>query len=161
MKTMQHLVLAIGLAPAFLAAPAFAASDAPFLAEAMKGDNSEVALGALAQKRGATAQTRQFGTMLVHDHGAHRLKLARLDRAMGLRPTTDLSDEGAQAKTMLLGLHGAAFDAAFKHHMIEDHRQDIAKYETEAHAAGSAQVRQMAQDTLPTLHKHLDAANAL
>jgi putative membrane protein len=43
-------------------------SDAVFLMDAMKGDNSEIKLGLLAQSRGGSAGVRNFGGMLVHDH---------------------------------------------------------------------------------------------
>jgi hypothetical protein len=42
---------------------------------------------------------------------------------------------------------------------IEDHKKDIAAYEKEAQGTGP--VAEMAQQTLPTLKKHLAAAEAL
>jgi len=158
MKTVPTIAFALA---ALVSTPAFAAADAPFLTDAIKGDNTEVAMGKLAEERGASPKTRQYGAMLVHDHGAHRTKIAALDRSLGVEPTSAVSDDGAQALTMLRGLDGAQFDAAFKQHMIEDHTQDIAKYEEAARSAQSPRVRELAQATLPTLHKHLDHAEAL
>lgn len=137
------------------------ADDNAFVIEALKADNNEVALGALAQSRGASAKVRDYGRMLVDDHGAHARKLADLERNMGLSPTPALSDDGMKAKAMLEGLHGAEFDAAFKQHMIEDHTKDIAKYEDASKTATSTALRQTALDTLPTLHKHLEHARDL
>ncbi len=161
MKTIKLIALALSAAPVLAAVPAFAVDDAAFLTDAMKGDNSEVAIGKLAERRGATSATRVYGAMLVHDHGAHRMKLARLDRAIGVPPTTALSDDGMQMRSMLMGLHGAQFDVAFKQGMIDAHQQDIAKYQDEATSAQSPRVKHMAQNTLPTLNKHLAAAQAL
>lgn len=161
MKTLNLIALALAAAPVLSAAPAFAADDAAFLTDAMKGDNSEVAMGKLAERRGATAATRSYGAMLVHDHGAHRLKLARLDRAMGVPTTTALSDDAMQMRSMLMPLHGAQFDAAFKQGMIDDHQKDIAKYQDEVTSAQSPKVKHLAEATLPTLNKHLAAAQAL
>jgi putative membrane protein len=42
---------------------------------------------------------------------------------------------------------------------IEDHKKDIAAYEKEAQGTGP--VAEMAQQTLPTLKKHLEAAQKL
>jgi putative membrane protein len=72
-----------------------------------------------------------------------------------------MSVDGMKAEAMLRDLRGARFDAAFKQHMIEDHQQDIAKYEQAERSAQSPMVREMAQQTLPTLHRHLDRAEAL
>ncbi len=153
--------IAFALTASAITAPAWAADDAPFLTDAIKGDNTEVAMGKLAQRRGASPAVRVYGAMLVREHGAHRQKIAMLDRKLGVVPTNDISDDGAHAKMMLQDLHGAQFDAAFKQHMIDDHRQDIAKYEDAARSAHAPRVRALAQDTLPTLHKHLDRAQAL
>lgn len=161
MKTINLIALAFAAAPVLTAVPAFAADDSAFLTDAMKGDNSEVAMGKLAEQRGATAATRQYGQMLVHDHGAHRMKVVALGRAMGVHPTTALSDDAMQMRSMLMGLHGAKFDAAFKQGMIDDHQKDIAKYQDEVGSAQSPRVKQLAEATLPTLNKHLAAAQAL
>lgn len=154
-------LIAFAFATTLVSTPAMAADDVPFLTEAIKGDNTEVALGQLAEKRGVSPQTRKYGAMLVHDHGAHRTMIIALDRKLGIIPTMALSDDGAKAKAMLGNLHGAKFDAAFKEHMIADHTQDIVKYEAAAHSAQSPRTRALAQQTLPTLHNHLDHANAL
>ena len=153
------LTLAVILAT--LPAAAFAATDKEFLEDAMKGDNTEVAMGKLAVSNGGSAQTRAYGKMLIHDHGAHRLKVAALERGMGMHPTMALSEDGMKSRQMMMAMHGTAFDSAFKQDMIDDHQKDIAKYEDEANSATSPKLRMLAQDTLPTLHKHLDGANAL
>lgn len=157
MKAFPLIALVLAAAPI----PALAATDAAFLADAMKGDNNEVAMGKLAEQRGATAATRQYGQMLVHDHSAHRMKVVALGRSMGVPATMALSDDGMQMRSKLMGLHGANFDAAFKQGMIDDHQKDIAKYQDEVTSAQSPRVKQLAQDTLPTLNKHLSAAQAL
>lgn len=161
MRTLPMIVLSLAAVPALLATPAFAMSDPAFLADAMKGDNNEVAAGKMAAMRGSTEAVRNYGHMLVHDHGAHRMKVVALGRHMGVHSTVALSDDGKQMRSMLMGLRGAKFDAAFKQGMIDDHQKDIAKYQDEANSAKSSKVKQMAQDTLPTLNQHLSAAQAL
>ena len=106
--------MAFVLAASTVATPALAAQDAAFLTDAIKGDNSEVVIGELAQRRGASPATRRYGAMLVRDHGAHGRKIAALDRRMGIVPTSDISDDGAHAKAMLQDLHGQALVAELK-----------------------------------------------
>ena len=141
--------------------PAHAMPDRAFVMDAMKGDNSEIALGRMAMQRSASPAVKAYGQMLVDDHGAHRMKLVALGRMMHVPPTMALPADGMMAKHRMMHLHGQAFDAAFRHHMVSDHEQDIDKYNHEVQSAKSPQLRQLAQDTLPTLRKHLDGAKAL
>ena len=135
------------------------AIDTAFLTDAMKGDNSEVALGNLAQQGGASPGVKALGKMLVTDHGAHKQQLAALAQQLGVPVTGDLKDEAKAEQTKLNALSGAAFDKEFVRATVEDHQKDIAAYE--AQAKGTGPVADMAKQTLPTLKKHLAAAEAL
>ncbi|WP_340264732.1 DUF4142 domain-containing protein [Sphingobium mellinum] len=159
---MKFIALTIA-ASALLASAAQAAprSDRQFLADAMKGDNGEVTLGRLAQDRGASPAVRAYGRLLVADHGQHKQKLAALGRSLNVRPTSAMTPDAMKAERMLRGLRGHRFDTAFKQHMIEDHRKDIADYQMQAKIARDRSVRAMATATIPTLRKHLDRARAL
>ncbi len=139
---------------------AVAAVDAAFVTEAMQGDNGEVAIGKLAQDKGVSQKVKDFGKMLANDHGAHKAELATLANSAGIPVTDDPSAEGKTNLDKLKALSGAEFDKTFKSMMIEDHTKDIAKYEKQAES-GDAKTAALAKKTLPTLHKHLDTANAL
>jgi len=136
------------------------AVDAAFVTEAMQGDNSEVAIGQLAQTKGTSQKVKDFGKLLVDDHGAHKEELRTLAGTAGLPVTDEPTPEGKANLDKLKALSGTEFDKQFKSMMIEDHTKDIAKYEKQA-ASGDAQTAALAQKTLPTLRKHLDTANAL
>lgn len=136
------------------------AIDTAFVTEAMKADNGEVALGNLAQQKGSSAGVKDLGKMLVTDHAAHKQEVAALAGRANVPVTNDLKDEAKTEQTKLQGLSGAAFDKEFVRATVEAHRKDIAKYEQEA-KSGDAQTAAMANKTLPTLRKHLQAAQAL
>lgn len=137
-----------------------AAVDAAFVTDAIKGDNGEVAIGQLAQAQGQSQAVKDFGKLLVSDHGAHKQELASLAQSAGVPLTDEPTDEGKTNLEKLKALNGAEFDKQFKSMMVEDHTKDIAKYEKQA-SSGDAQTAALAQKTLPTLRKHLDAAKAL
>jgi putative membrane protein len=137
-----------------------AAIDSAFVTDAIKGDNGEVAIGQLAQAQGQSQAVKDFGKLLVSDHGAHKQELAALAQTAGVPVTNEPTDEAKANLEKLKGLRGAEFDKQFKTMMVEDHTKDIAKYEKQA-SSGDTQTAALAQKTLPTLRKHLDAANAL
>ena len=140
--------------------PATTTADTAFLTDALKGDNGEVAIGKLAAAQGLSQKTKDFGSMLVADHGAHKEKVAGLLTSAGGTSTDEATDEGKANLAKLTALKGAEFDKAFKSAMIDDHNKDIAKYEKQA-AGSDATTASLAKDTLPTLRKHLDTAKAL
>jgi putative membrane protein len=140
--------------------PDTAAIDSAFVSDAIKGDNGEIAVGKLAEAQGESEAVKDFGKLLVSDHGAHKQELTALAQTAGISVTDDPADEAKANLEKLKTLHGAEFDKQFKSMMVEDHQKDIAKYEKQA-SSGDAQTAALAQRTLPTLRKHLDAANAL
>jgi putative membrane protein len=135
------------------------AADQAFLTEAMKGDNSEVALGYLAQQNGASQGVKALGQMLATDHGAHGATIAALANQLQVPTTGDMNPDAKAEETKLNALTGADFDTEFVRATIEDHKKDIVKYEQAA--KGTGPVAEMAQTTLATLRKHLEAAEAL
>ena len=137
-----------------------ASIDSAFVTDAIKGDNGEVAIGQLAQSKGQSRAVKDFGKLLVSDHGAHKQELVSLAQTAGVPVTEEPTDEGKANLEKLKGLRGTEFDKQFKTMMVEDHTKDIAKYESQA-STGDAQTATLAQKTLPTLRKHLDAAKAL
>jgi putative membrane protein len=70
-----------------------------------------------------------------------------------------MNPDAKAEETKLNALTGADFDKEFVRATIEDHKKDIAAYEQAA--KGTGPVAEMAQQTLPTLKKHLAAAEAL
>lgn len=132
-----------------------------FLTEAMQGDNSEVKLGQLAADMGSSQGVRDFGQMLVDDHGKAKQQVAQVATSMGVAVSDDAMPEANLEYDKLMGMKGAAFDKEFVSYMVDDHKKDIDKFQQEANSADPAQVTDLAKQTLPTLQKHLDTAKSL
>ena len=133
--------------------------DRAFLTKAMKGDNSEVMLGQLAQQRGMSQGIRDFGGMLVTDHSHARDQASQLAGSMGVSAPTDPMAQAARERRKLERLSGPAFDHEFARYMVVDHTKDIADFRREADGHGP--VADLARNTLPDLHKHLNLARSL
>jgi len=142
------------------AAPALA-DTSEFLTEAIKGDNSEMKLGALAEKHGGSSNVRGFGAMLERDHKKARAETAPIAARHHVPLTDAMSDEAQTEYGVLQRLHGAAFDHEFGRYMVGDHKKDIADFEKEAASSDPADVKALARKTLPTLRKHLARASSI
>ena len=158
---MSHRRFAV-IGATFLIALAGAAHAKPpreFLKTAIQGDNSEVELGRIAQNRAADPAVKDFGGMLVMDHSMHRDMIRPMAERAGVKDLDGMAPEAREERRKLQGLNGRAFDREFARYMVKDHRKDIHEYEEQAHGHGP--LADLARQTLPTLHKHLDTAERL
>ena len=162
---MPRNMLAATLGVVVLAlASQFASGAAPdtakdFVADAIKGDNSEIMMGQLAQQRGASQGVRAFGQTLATDHSKAKADMVKLAATMNVTPSADPKPEAKKEYDRLAKLSGAEFDREFIKGMVEDHHKDIAAFEREAKAGNAAS--KAAADQLPTLKKHLEMAENL
>jgi putative membrane protein len=131
-----------------------------FLRKAIKGDNSEIMLGHMAEHRGANPAVRSFGHTLVQDHTMALDQAMHVATRMGVQPPDGPEREAMIERGRLSGMHGPEFDREFVQYMINDHRKDIDDFEAQAHAHEGPASR-MAREQLPTLRKHLDIALSL
>jgi len=153
--------LLVFVAPA-LAQKAAPMSDQKFLEAAAQTDMVEAHLGNLAQDSASSQAVKDYGRMLVADHTQDYQKLKNLAQQAGLKLPTAIDAE--HNKSLINPLHrlkGKMFDHTYIQDMIAGHTAAIALYKKEAQAATNPAVRSYAQDTLPTLQKHLEAAKAI
>jgi putative membrane protein len=163
----RTVTLALGLAAALAISGAQAQTNAKgpskadqkFVIEAIQGDLAEIKMGELAQQSGATDAVKQYGQMLVADHSAHLAKAKSLAQSMNMMPPAAPSAKQTSAYDKVSKLKGAAFDKAFTRDAVRDHRKDISEFQKEAKKSG--EVGDFAKETLPTLQKHLQAAQRI
>lgn len=154
-------ILAVALPAAALPAPAQAAPAARFLQDAVSGDNAEIALGRLAQQRGASRGVIEFGRQLESDHSAARTMAMQTAREARVRVRSGMiKPEAVQLRRRLARLSGPRFDREFAVAMARKHRAEIARFEQQRRT-GDPATRDFAAEVLPHLHHHLDMAMAL
>ena len=159
-KSLLTAGASLALLGALSGAAMAANSDRNFLRTAIKGDNSEMRLGKLAAEKGVSQAVRDFGQMLVTDHGKAKNNAVAVAQPMGVKPPTIMMPVAKAELAKLKGLSGAAFDKEFASYMVDDHKKDIADFEKEA-AKGSGKVPELARMTLPDLRKHLETASKI
>jgi predicted outer membrane protein len=133
-------------------------TDQSFLAEAVQGNLAEIQLGQLAQQNASSQTVKQFGHRMVADHTSLLEQAKSLASAKGIGLPTSPSAKDETTYQSLKAKTGAAFDKAYISDMLSDHRQDIAKFQTEAKSGADADIRALASKALPTLQEHLRLA---
>ena len=134
--------------------------DQTFIKDAIEGNLAEVQMGKLAQDKGQSDAVKSYGQMLVTDHSDANQKATAVANQIGVTPP---SEPNAKQKAMydkLSKLSGAAFDREFAKEMVQDHKQDIRKFQQESKKQNDP-VGDFANQTLPVLQKHLQQAEAL
>jgi putative membrane protein len=159
-ETADNAVPAVPNGSAANTVAATGAVDSDFVTSSIKGDTAEVAIGQLAASKGSTQAVKDFGSMLVADHGAHKQKLIALADSAGIAVPQEPAEEGHANLLKLEKLQGAEFDRTFAQMLVDSHHKGIAKNEEQAQSS-DAQTAQLAKETLPVLKKHLAGAEAL
>jgi putative membrane protein len=159
-------ILAAGVAISLLGGAAIAqtASDdkaaaQKFLTNAMEGDYAEIAVGKLAQEKGASQGVKDFGAKLVADHTAHLDKAKQVASQLGVKDPGGASILENAEYLKLKVLSGSTFDSTFAKDMVSDHESTIEDFRKEA--ANSGPAGEFAKASLPTLEQHLQIAQSL
>jgi len=137
-------------------------TDQQFVDFAAQTDMVEANLGQLAQTASSSQAVQNYGQMVTADHTQDYGNLFTAAQQAGL--TVPGAIDTKNNDTMIgpfQKLKGAAFDRKYIHEMIVGHEQAIAVYRREATDAQNDAIKSYAQNALPVLQKHLDAAKAL
>ena len=129
-------------------------TDAQFYAQAMKGDQKEIATGHMVASQSSNADVKRVANKIASDHEAYDKKIQAAAGSTATVPTGEI-DASLQGKT------GTDLDKAYADAMVADHQKDITAFENAAKNASTAQARKLASDALPTLRAHLKSAQDL
>ena len=136
-------------------------SDQQFLDFAAQTDMVEANLGQLAETVSDSQPVKDYAQMLVTDHTGDYKQLFNLAVQANLNLPHAIDAENNKAIAPFYKLKGKAFDHRYIPEMITGHTKAIEIYKKEGQDAQSASVRAYAMQTVATLQKHLDGAEAL
>lgn len=132
--------------------------DKLFVQKASQVNLEEIKVGKLAQERGGSDATKEFGRMLQDDHSAAN---EALKSAAGNIPlASEPSAEQQATYSKLSKLSGSEFDKVFAKKMVKGHKDAIALFENEAKSK-NVPLQKFASDMLPSLRAHLQHAESL
>jgi putative membrane protein len=164
---MKHLCTTLFALTAALTVTAFAddaavdSSDKSFLQDAYKDGLAEVDSAQMAERKTANPDVKAFAEKLATDHTAANTKLKALAETKKVSTANEPSTMAKAKSKMLDGKTGADFDKAYIDATVTDHKKDIAAFEKAANEAKDQDVKNFANQTLPTLKEHLTAAESI
>jgi putative membrane protein len=165
-KPVLAIVLGVAIAAAALTAQAQqqqqrADKEAQsFIKTAIQHNIAEMDAGKLAQEKASSEAVKQFGAMMVKDHGEALEKAKATAKQIGIDEPPESADMMHQASYLKLKvLQGETFDRSYMNDMVEDHETDVKEFEKAASMSGPAGTH--AKEVLPILQKHLAEAKKL
>lgn len=125
-----------------------------FVTEAASGGMMEVELGKLAQEKATNQQVKDFGAMMVKDHGQANEKLKSIAQSKNIQLPAAMNEDHQEHVNKLRNLSGQEFDREYVNLMVEDHEEDISKFEDMQSDVQDQELKQWVDSTLPTLRTH-------
>jgi putative membrane protein len=157
---------AFGLSALFLLTPA-AVAQAPtaekFVSTVATSDMFEIQSGTLAEQKAQNDDVKSFGEQMVEDHTktSDELKELITDKEMTVELPTKLDDEHQAKLNKFQGLSGAEFDKQYMKTQVNAHQKAVSLFENYARSGDNEDLKEWAEDTLPTLKDHLEEAKEI
>jgi putative membrane protein len=131
-----------------------------FVKEAASGGLMEVELGKIAAEKGSHQRVKEFGKRMQADHSKANAQLKKIASSKGVDLPTQPSGEHKSTMDKLTKLSGAEFDREYMSAMVDDHKEDIEKFQTQADKGKDPELKKFASENLPILKKHLELAQS-
>lgn len=134
---------------------------ADFPMEAASAGMMEVELGNLAQQKAQNAQVKRFGSRMVTDHSKANDELKQIAQQNNITLPDSMMDKHKDMVEELSGFTGAEFDKQYMSMMVDDHKEDVEKFEQHSKENPDSPVGKWAAKTLPVLREHLSQAEQI
>lgn len=129
-----------------------------FVQAAAMSDMYEIAASQVALDRASGTPARQFAQMMINDHTKSSQALKQAIAASGSTFTmpSELDSEHRAQVDILKSLNGPDFDREYLSQQMAGHRKALTLLKAYGGGGDTAELRQFAQATIPTVQKHHD-----
>jgi putative membrane protein len=137
-------------------------TDSPddFMKAASQGGLAEVEMGKLAAAKATDPEVKKFAQMMIDDHTKANTELKAVAAKKSVTLPADLGTHQSDLDD-LKGKSGADFDKTYVKLMLNDHKEDVEEFESQAAKSADPDVKAFAAKTLPTLKKHLESIQTI
>jgi putative membrane protein len=134
------------------------AADKKFVVTLASAGLSEVQAAQLAQQKSQDQKVKDFAQDMITDHTANNKQLADLATQKGLTVPTAPDAKDQKELDKLQALDGKKFDRAYLKAQVHGHEKVLKLLQAEASDGADPDIKAFAQQTIPTVQKHLDLA---
>ncbi len=138
-----------------------ATPDTPFYKDAAEAGLAEVKAGKLASTHGASADVKEFGAMMVKDHGAANKKLAAIASTKGVKMPTEPGLMHKASEKILKMKSGDSFDKSYIEGQIKDHEATVDLLKKEIANGQDPDAKAFASEVLPKVEMHLEKIRSI
>ncbi len=136
-------------------------NDPTFLMTAASSNMMEIELGRLAAQKGAHAEVKKFGQMMVDHHTKATQELKTVAGQVNTQLPTAMMPIHKEVVDRLAAKSGKEFDEDYMDAMETAHKTDIAMFEMKSKNAENATIKAFATKSLPMLRSHLEQATKI
>jgi putative membrane protein len=129
-----------------------------FVQEASSSGWFEVKSAELAKQRATSDRTKVFADHMITDHKKANDDLAKIAEKQNIELASDLQPKEKAQLDKLASINGSTFDSAFIQSQVQAHQQAIALFENASKNLQDKQLKEFADQYLPTLREHLKMA---
>jgi putative membrane protein len=135
--------------------------DRLFVRTAAIGGMAEVESGKLAEQKGQSDAIKEFGRLMIEDHGKANERLVGLANEDGIAVPHELDAEHKSMRARLESLSGAEFDLAYIQGQVVEHQKAVQLLEYEIGSGQDIELKSFAAEILPLVLQHLRTAQDL
>ena len=133
-------------------------ADAQFLVNVAEINQEEISLGKLAEQKGSMTDVKELGKMMVETHTKAMKDLSALAMSKSISLPEAKTDDVNDVYKKMNEKSGKKFDSAYCDKMVDGHKDAISKFEKASNDSVDPDIKAMAANMLPELHKHLEMA---
>ena len=167
-SAMRDTTAAAETAAAPAAPPAAPApNDAQIAHIAVTANSIDSTAGAMAVQKGSSKDVKDFGRMMVKDHGAVNKQAVALVKKLNVTPednetSRNLMSSAEQSRSSMQGMTGAAFDRAYIDNEVTFHQTVLdALDKTLIPNAQNAELKALLEKVRPNIAGHLERAKQI
>lgn len=134
---------------------------ASFAAQAESSNMFEIESSKLAVKQAKSSDVKSFAEMMIEDHTKAGKRMEQTLEKEGMKPTKAMTAKHEALLKQLEGASGADFDKAYVTAQTEAHMEAVTLFNSYASNPDDKALGAFAQETLPTLQKHLEHVRKL
>jgi putative membrane protein len=136
-------------------------TDRDFTRKATMGNTAEIDAGQTASTKGTSTDVKNFGQMMVNDHGSARSDLHTIAKDLKLSAPDSLDAQNMVLAAQLATLSGRAYDSVYIHSQVEAHIQTISLFQDEIKNGMNNRLKTYANNQMPHLQSHLQSAQTI